>query len=82
MILYKKETKQKKMLRVTTSAHLPVVSCKYWNGSAFLLKVPNQHSSEFDHERQKRSLYFESQDQVALTPETVDELPRALPIQM
>ena len=82
MILYKKGTKQnKKMLRVTTSAHLPVVSCKYWNGSAFLLKVPNQHSSEFDHERQKRSLYFESQD-MALTPETVDELPRALPIQM
>ena len=61
--------------------HPPVVSCKYWNGSSFLLELPSQRqqpSSEWEHERQKRSI-FDSEE--TLTPDTVDELPRALPIQ-
>ncbi|TRY69318.1 hypothetical protein TCAL_14242 [Tigriopus californicus] len=59
--------------------HPPVVSCKYFNGTQYLLKLPKTE------ERTKRSVedawdnYPES-DLDWLTPDTVDELPRALPL--
>ena len=79
--------------------HPPVVSCKFWNGSEFLLKLPSDRSapqhmanSEWDHTRQKRSAgilrrptlyHLDTDDDILrepLTPDTVDELPRALPV--
>ena len=59
--------------------HPPVVSCKYYNGSTYLLKLPN--SDDDTAVRMKRSISYP--DEIgALTPETVDELPRALPLGM
>ena len=49
----------------------PVVSCRTFNGSTYLLELPKK-----DYARGKRSV-----DHV-LTPDTVDELPRALPISL
>ncbi len=51
--------------------HPTVVSCKYYNGSQFLVQLPKNT----DASRSKRSI-----EDTALTPDTVDELPRALPL--
>lgn len=54
--------------------HPPVVSCKYYNGSQYLVKMP-------ESSRRKRSVAEEIQGQEGyLTPDTVEELPRALPL--
>ena len=61
--------------------HPPVVSCKYWNGTNFLLKLPNSHSEGYvQPERRKRSVFDQYGDDMPLTPDTVGELPRALPL--
>lgn len=61
--------------------HPPVVSCKYFNGSQYLLKLPGEKTQSSDPiigERKRRSVL---EDEVeALTPDTVEELPRALPL--
>lgn len=65
--------------------HPPVVSCKMYNGTHYLLQLPKDTYS-----REKRSLEFGRQFQIlddddamdeVLTPESVDELPRALPLE-
>ena len=64
--------------------HPPVVSCKYWNGTNTLLKLPNMdHSSTYEsgHEREKRDVVHPRQMSLMLTPDTVSELPRALPLE-
>lgn len=59
--------------------HPPVVSCKYFNGTQYLLKLPKTE------ERAKRSVEdawesYPDPDLDWLTPDTVEELPRALPL--
>ncbi len=55
----------------------PVVSCKYYNGTDYLIKLPNYGEGG----RRKRSVtddvsWFDD----VLTPDTVEELPRAMPV--
>lgn len=59
--------------------HPPVVSCKYYNGSKVMLKLPNTY------ERRKRSIPdFDPQLPFSgpLTDDNLEELPRALPVQL
>jgi hypothetical protein len=59
--------------------HPPVVSCKTFNGSIYLIKLPRDAYSE----RQKRDVDsgdYSYEDDEVLTPDNVAELPRALPL--
>ena len=53
----------------------PVVSCKTYNGTTYLLELPKK-----DYSRDKRSVVPPPPQM--LTPDTVDQLPLALPLSL
>jgi hypothetical protein len=64
--------------------HPPVVSCKQYNGTQYLLQLPKDTYSESRSKREVGDTRYdehEVEEFGILTPENVAELPRALPIE-